>query len=455
MPIQPHQFDISKLRRRFTSKRATTPLRSFDSTWSSFSAKIAAFLGNTGDRTGGEPGGSGKVELVFKGQDDILWREFVLDTELYDAFCEAVCPGFFIDRSPNPDGKSALISLSARVDMSGIDLEPPSLKCGLAGKVALFIGCDLVLASVMAAAVSAVFLQMMVQSYPADVANHVVTFHKSFFQALPIGVFTSLFIAAIVVKVLTTPPKKARKTVKDIAEEVTSTSRLNGADGLFRQRTGLDPAEVRPEFARFFALLCPADAPYLGMKSYAVDEYWHEVVADTALYRSLCLEYAMRMVSHNPGTDESAQKDDDGYAEMLRAYVKRWRELPPRNVWPYRLPSETGGSDTVDSVPLDEELRKSLGMTGRSYWRERAEEESGSHSSMAVPGMAMAGAALTTVALDEELQKAQASSTSSTTCSSGYVPTTTLCSSGGGGCSSGGGCSGGCGGGCSGGCGGG
>lgn len=108
----------------------------------------------------------------------------------------------------------------------------------------------------------------------------------------------------------------------------------------FRKSSGLDLVEARcveREFRRYFTLVAMCPGASLGMRSEAVDAFWHEVILCTSLYRDFCAATAGRFVDHDPMAG-----DDDSYARTWGAYVHVFEEEPDPAIWPDPDPDALG-----------------------------------------------------------------------------------------------------------------
>lgn len=85
---------------------------------------------------------------------------------------------------------------------------------------------------------------------------------------------------------------------------------------------------IEKEFKRFFILLS-ASPISLGLNSKEIDDFWHEIITCTAIYRDFCEKVANRFIDHDPlgGSLEA-------YQRTYLAYEKAFNEKPNPSIWP-------------------------------------------------------------------------------------------------------------------------
>lgn len=89
-----------------------------------------------------------------------------------------------------------------------------------------------------------------------------------------------------------------------------------------------EAARVEHAFRRWFALVAASPVP-LGMDSRQVDDFWHEVICCTALYRRFCDAVAGRFIDHDPEGGSAA-----GSARSWAAWRAAYGEDPDPALWP-------------------------------------------------------------------------------------------------------------------------
>ena len=122
---------------------------------------------------------------------------------------------------------------------------------------------------------------------------------------------------------------------------------LSLATRRFQQKYGLGDeqvAEVEQEFRRFFTLIAENRGKRFGLHNGFIDDYWHELICCTELYRDYCRHVAGRFVDHDPRGGSGT-----GYARTWWAYQDRFHITPPLLYWPLPEPAERP-KDTANDV---------------------------------------------------------------------------------------------------------
>lgn len=100
----------------------------------------------------------------------------------------------------------------------------------------------------------------------------------------------------------------------------------------YRHHSGLDPETVQrheTEFRRFFSLIARHPHRSFGLNSQPVDEFWHQLICCTALYRDYCLATVGRFVDHDPRGGS-----EDAFLRTWVAYYASFGETPDPAIWP-------------------------------------------------------------------------------------------------------------------------
>lgn len=270
------RFDVSPLRNRFSEGEAQYPLgHHFDKVWSTLSAKLLYAVGCRADSFM-SPSSSRPVLPMSDLTDDEhrLWREFTLDTALYQEFWALHSPGRMIDRTP--------------------DKVPGQIKCRAAGylyRQRLGAVRDFIRRGLGARS-----------ERPIDVILYTRLKNEDLYE----------------------PVERAFNYAEQHEPDIASL--------MYCRKAGL-------EFLRFFEIMCRSSKP-VALRSRAVELLWHEILADTGLWRSLCAEYAPegRLLHYAPGA--IAAFNEDAYATTLTRYVELFDEEPPFDIWPPAFASD-------------------------------------------------------------------------------------------------------------------
>lgn len=71
----------------------------------------------------------------------------------------------------------------------------------------------------------------------------------------------------------------------------------------------------------------------------AADDYWHTFMLFSREYADFCNRLAGRFIHHTPAdptkTGEERRVEFANYVAFFCDYLQRYKELPPRSVWPY------------------------------------------------------------------------------------------------------------------------
>ena len=86
---------------------------------------------------------------------------------------------------------------------------------------------------------------------------------------------------------------------------------------------------VEREFRRFFLLMARDPKRLYGLHNGPVDDFWHELICCTSLYRDYCQTVAGRFVHHDPRSGSAAH-----YARTWWTYQEVFGEIPDLVYWP-------------------------------------------------------------------------------------------------------------------------
>ncbi len=147
-------------------------------------------------------------------------------------------------------------------------------------------------------------------------------------------------VAIVGIPILWLSVEHALERQRETARRICFEFDLSLAKRRYRERTGCDEAEtaqVEQEFRRFFLLLAENPGTQLGLHNGQIDDFWHELICCTALYRGYCVEVAGRFIHHDPQGGSG-----DGYNITWWAYYDRFLEAPDARFWPARAPRTAG-----------------------------------------------------------------------------------------------------------------
>jgi len=145
-------------------------------------------------------------------------------------------------------------------------------------------------------------------------------------------------VAIVGIPILWLSVEHALERQRETARRICFEFDLSLAKRRYRERTGCDEAEtaqVEQEFRRFFLLLAENPGTQLGLHNGQIDDFWHELICCTALYRGYCVEVAGRFIHHDPQGGSG-----DGYNRTWWAYYDRFLEAPDARFWPAPEPRE-------------------------------------------------------------------------------------------------------------------
>lgn len=114
------------------------------------------------------------------------------------------------------------------------------------------------------------------------------------------------------------------------------------------------------EFRRFFGLMAASAVP-LGLRSKAVDKFWHELITCTALYREWCQAVAGRFIDHDPNGGGDAP-----YARTWAAYAAAYGQEPPASIWPRPVELPAAKAEAARTKGRDDRSSSSGGDVGTS-----------------------------------------------------------------------------------------
>lgn len=289
-----------------------------------------------------------EVTLDLSAEAQVFWREFTLDTRLYREFCATIMPGFVLDRIPSADGTRAthaFTCLYRRVPDWNAILNRSVLVFSLLGMVGAGIFGTGPGRSVAVYCFLALYLQFMVL-YLRSSAIPASSGVSSFGVSDQTGAWPGRTFFSIMKMVPAAPVRQCSLSEilgrPDIVEAFEGVN-MRVAMRLERQGIQVETGELAHEFRRFLALLCmnaEAGGAPLGMKSLPLNLYWHEVVADTALWRELCLTIAGVELDHVPETAMSQLDDERHYGRTYCLYLETFctgrngERLPSEVIWP-------------------------------------------------------------------------------------------------------------------------
>lgn len=141
--------------------------------------------------------------------------------------------------------------------------------------------------------------------------------------------------------------ERGKNTERDVKRRACFEFDLSLAARRYQQRSGLSGAEtasVEQEFRRFFLLLAENPGSIFGLHNGPIDDFWHELICCTALYRAFCQRVAGRFIDHDPEGGSG-----DGYADSWWAYHDRFLEAPPALYWPTPEPPERPAPRRTDN----------------------------------------------------------------------------------------------------------
>jgi hypothetical protein len=138
------------------------------------------------------------------------------------------------------------------------------------------------------------------------------------------------FVAAIAINQVHAN-RKYRKKSRQTDMRACMSFDLSQARHRWQKSSGMDwemGDRVELEFRRYFGLIANS-TDGLGLHSKMVDDFWHELILCTALYRSYCQAVAGRFIDHDPKGGGEVP-----YMRTWRAYREAYGKEPDAIVWP-------------------------------------------------------------------------------------------------------------------------